>query len=305
MSIFDAGAFGSGQVMSFACRLAEQVPGFYGRHRRFLRFVDTHQKWLLVHLIADTCAGSEPIRGQDGAAVNWIVDRAGAQAIASRNTTLAFLGQLAAYGYIERRHCSADRRIRLVTLSPETRTILADWALLLQRSAVPDRIDEEDEPELAWLHYLAIAAILLDRPGYLAPPVDVRLTQEMRGGWLVMNHLLSLVEPAEAGLDRVAACDFNAPACARTFGLSRSTVYRLLRLAAEAGLMGSGAEAQIPFFWLSGHHVRQHCRWNGHLLQAVQAACGSTGLSEAMPKKSPEIPCGTVPAIRAPATTFI
>ena len=34
---------------------AELSLELHERHRRFLRFVDTHQKWLLVHLIADTC----------------------------------------------------------------------------------------------------------------------------------------------------------------------------------------------------------------------------------------------------------
>lgn len=300
MSIYDAGAVGSGQLTAFACRQAEQIPDFHRRHRRFLRFVDTHQRWLLVHLLADCCAGG----GQAGAAVNGITDRAGALGIASRNTTLAFLGQLAAYGYLERRHCHADRRIKLVTPTAETRAILADWAVMLQASLAPEAVEEAAEPGSDWPAYLAIAAALLGRQGYLSPPADVRLTQDMRGGWLVMSHMLRHVQPAEAGLERVIVRNFNAPGCASTFGLARSTVYRLLRLATDAAIMGSGIDARVPFWWLSGYHIRQYCRWNGHLLEAAQAARRPACRDDTSLKGSPEISRATAPAIRAPATSF-
>jgi len=100
---------------------------FHDRHGRFLRFVDTHQKWLLLHLITDTCGHPENAGGVHGAAANWICDRASELGIASRNTSLAFFSQLAAYGYLAKKECRGDRRIRLISLSEGAEAVMLDW----------------------------------------------------------------------------------------------------------------------------------------------------------------------------------
>jgi len=304
MPILHAEALPSRPLTAIACRQAEHMQLFHHRHARFLRFIDTQQKWLLLHLTAHTCASAGLTRCETGAAANWIADRATDLGIASRNTALAFFGQLAAYGYIERRDCRADRRIKLVALSPETRRIMADWAATLVASLRPDDIDDAVGPDDFWPIYLDIAGAVLDSPDYLVPPPDVRQIQEMRGGWLVISHMLGHIDPNDVGFDRISLRDFNAPACARAFGLSRSTVYRLLRQAGDAGIMGSGAEAQIPFVWLSGNYLQKYCRWNGSLFSAAHAACGISAHSEATARKLPELRLGTASAIRAPAMSF-
>jgi len=269
MSMFDAGAFGSGQLMSFARRQAEQIPAFHGRHRRFLRFVDTHQKWLLVHLIADTCASAAANRAETGAAVNWIADRACWLGIVSRNTALAFLGQLAAYGYVERRRCHADRRIRLVSLPDETKAILAEWAALQHTSLAMEPADAAvAEPE-PWPFYLGIAAALLDCPDYLAPPADVRLTQSMRGGWLVMSEILRHLPKGATGEAWIPAPGLSIPAMTESYGLSRSTLYRLVRVSVEAGIMAWQEHQSVSTLTVNLYHLRQYSRWIGRLLEAA------------------------------------
>jgi hypothetical protein len=167
---------------------------------------------------------------------------------------------------------------------------------------------DEAEPEEAtlWLLYLDIAHALLDSPKYLIPPCDVRLTQEMRGGWLIMSHILTLLDPSDANCEEIPVPEFNAPHCARAYGLSRSTLYRLLRLGAEAGIMGWRTEAQIPLFWISRCHLKQYCRWNQRVLDASALTLGADRrFPAAVPSNSLEIPYRNIPDISATATSFV
>ena len=133
MQLFHKELEGHHALFAASRRQARRVLDFHRRHGRFLRFVDTHQKWLLLHMIADTCS-----ERAEGVAANWICERAQDIGIASRNTTLAFFGQLAAYGYLVRRECAADKRVKLVALSRETEKILAEWVLVQLGGVSPD-----------------------------------------------------------------------------------------------------------------------------------------------------------------------
>lgn len=284
-------------------RQAERVLDFHCRHSRFLRFVDTHQKWLLLHLIADTDAGNG-----GGIAVNWIAQRAHELGIASRNTTLAFFGQLSAYGYLVRRDSRSDRRMRLVSLSAETEEILSDWAMAMVASLAPAIGQDTSfggDTERGDFHGIYLSAIraLLDMPQFIRPPVDVSLMQDIRGGWLVMNHLLSGIEVADCCHDNVLIPDFTLAEHARLYSMSRSTIYRLFRLAEDSGLLGWQQEASVAMLWMSGYHLRQYCRWNARLLAAIRFAMDEAAMKN--PPVAAENPHYFVPAaaeIRAPAT---
>jgi len=284
-------------------RQAERALDIHSRHNRFLRFVDTHQKWLLLHLIADIDAGNG-----NGIAVNWIAQRAHDLGIASRNTTLAFFGQLSAYGYLVQRDSRSDRRMRLVSLSRETEDILAEWMTGLVASLWPAIHIERDlgvcaDRDLYCRLYLPTAKALLDLPQFIRPPVDVSLMQDIRGGWLVMNHLVSGIEQRECRSDTVLIPDFTLAEHARQFSMSRSTIYRLFRLAEEAALLGWRDAASPPMLWMSGYHLRQYCRWNGRLLAAASRATEAAfAVAPTLQPANLQYFLPTAAEIRAPAT---
>ena len=250
---------------------AETSIEFYQRHRRFLRFVDTHQKWLLIHLIADTCGHPEDDSRMHGAAANWICDRAFELGIASRNTALAFFNQLAAYGYLVRKDCRADRRIRLVSLAESAETVLLGWTRLVVEAATGRDTGGLGEDCLRHI-YLDLAAGLLADPKWVKPPMDVGLTQDMRGGWLVMSEILRHLPIAAAGDAWIAAPGLSIPRMATELGLSRSTLYRLVRLSVEAGTMAWDEIQAVPALSINLYHLRQFCRWLDRLHKAAQAA---------------------------------
>ncbi|MBL0371260.1 hypothetical protein JJB09_04390 [Rhizobium sp. KVB221] len=280
-------------------RQASHVLAFHRRHSRFLRFVDSHQKWMLMHMIADTCAGSA-----EGVAANWICERAQDIGIASRNTTLAFFGQLAAYGYLVRRECDSDKRMKLVALSRETEKILGEWVGVQLAGISPvGEITLDDDVTLRHI-YLRSAGRLVGTPSYVRPPIDVGLMQDIRGGWLVMNDLLTHIDPTDCCKDSIAVSAFSIAQRARDFAMSRSTIYRLFRLAEEAAILGWEGEQGSDSLKMSGYHLRQYCRWNGRLLQIVCEAaqqandnCRQTGTGYYFPQAAA--------GIRAPATRLL
>jgi AraC-like DNA-binding protein len=250
---------------------SEMSVEFHGRHCRFLRFVDTHQKWLLLHLIADTCGNADNADSMHGAAANWICDRASEFGIASRNTSLAFFNQLAAYGYLAKEECRGDRRIRLVSLADCAEAVMLDWTRLIVESATGEETCSLGNNCLRRI-YLDIAASLLADSKWMKPPVDVSLTQDMRGGWLVMSEILRHLPVEATGEAWVPALRLNIPDMSRHFGLSRSTLYRLVRLSIEAGTMAWDEKNAISTLSVNLYHLRQFCRWIGRLHDAAMSA---------------------------------
>lgn len=253
-------------------RFAEANLGFFKRNRRFLRFVDTRQKWLLVHLIAVTChPGEGPAQG---AAANWICERASELGIASRNTSLGFFTQLAAYGYLQKREYRGDRRIRLVSLSEGAMDALHDWTRSLVEMVTGMDAGVLDSETVNAIYLETVTCLLGDRK-WLKAPLDICLTQDMRGGWLAMSEILRHLLPAEAGEAWLPAPGVSLPAMTGAFGLSRSTVYRLVRHSVEAGIMEWQERQAVNTLAINRYHLDQYSRWVGRLLQAVALACGA------------------------------
>jgi hypothetical protein len=144
---------------------------------------------------------------------------------------------------------------------------------------------------------------LLDMPQFIRPPVDVSLMQDIRGGWLVMNHLLSGIEVAECCHDNVLIPDFTLADHARQYSMSRSTIYRLFRLAEDSGLLGWQQESSASMLWMSGYHLRQYCRWNARLLAAIRFARDEAAMkNSAAEAERSHYFVPSAAEIRAPAT---
>ena len=249
---------------------AEATIDYFKRNRRFLRFIDTRQKWLLVHLIAVTCNGEGhgPMRG---AAANWICERASELGIASRNTALAFFNQLTAYGYLDKKDHRGDRRIKLISLGESTESALVDWVRMLVDITGGCEGVALDHDTLMRI-YLAMTQTLLHDPRWVKAPLDVCLTQDMRGGWLVISEILRHLPKAATGEAWIPAPGLSIPAMTDSFGLSRSTLYRLVRVSVDAGIMIWEDRQSVSTLMLNLYHLRQYSRWTGRLLEAAAAA---------------------------------
>jgi hypothetical protein len=72
----------------------------------------------------------------------------------------------------------------------------------------------------------------------------------------------------------IPAPGLSIPAMTDSFGLSRSTLYRLVRVSVEAGIMVWEDRRSVSTLMLNLYHVRQYSRWTGRLLEAAAAAHG-------------------------------
>ena len=265
-----AGISGHENLLPEIRRHAEATIGYFKRNRRFLRFVDTRQKWLLVHLVAITCHGDGDSL-LHGAAANWVCERASELGIASRNTSLAFFNQLAAYGYLTKRDHRGDRRIKLMSLSEGMEPALADWTRMLIESATGQDACAIDH-RTAMRIYLDMIGRLLDNPKWIKAPLDICLSQDMRGGWLVMSEILRHLPKGATGDAWIPAPGLSIPAMTESYGLSRSTLYRLVRVSVEAGIMAWQEHRSVSTLTVNLYHLRQYSRWIGRLLEAAAAS---------------------------------
>jgi len=251
-------------------RYAEASIDCFKRNWRFLRFLDTRQKWMLMHLVTLTCNRDRDGRAQ-GAAANRICEAASSLGIASRNTSLAFFGQLSAYGYMHKRDDRDDRRVKLLSLSESAEAALMDWTRGLIEIATGQDAGSLDLPTLKCIH-LEIVERLFNDAKWVKAPMDIRLTQDTRGGWLIMGELLRHLPDSPSQGAWVAATGLRVPVVAKSFGLSRSTLYRLVRVSVEAGIM-AWEDQQTGVLMVNEYHLKQYSRWIGRVLQATSAAC--------------------------------
>ena len=77
----------------------------------------------------------------------------------------------------------------------------------------------------------------------------------------------------------IPAPGMSVPVVTKSYGLSRSTVYRLLRVAVDAGIMAWEERHSLSTLTVNLYHVRQYSRWIGRLLEAAVAShAGLVGL---------------------------
>jgi hypothetical protein len=292
MSILSADHRGHENLLPEVCRVAAGNPALFRRHRRFLRFVDTRQKWLLLHLLAEMAT---PVAGR-GIAANWAAERAAALGIASRNTSLAFFAQLQAYGFLVRHTSSGDRRIKSIALAEPAREALRDWTRMLVSVVTGGGDTALSDDEIDGVYLATVSALLADRP-WITPPLDIALTQDMRGGWLVMSDIVCRLVPASDKDGWPVAKGLAIPALAAAHGLSRSTLYRLVRCAVDAGIMAWQVREGESLLAVNPYHLGQHARWVGRLLSAVRTALAERS---AAPREDPSPraiePCPVVPS---------
>jgi hypothetical protein len=157
---------------------------------------------------------------------------------------------------------------------------LVDWTRMLLESASGHDTCALDHETMMRI-YLDMIGGLLDNPKWVEAPLDVCLTQDMRGGWLVMSEILRHLPKGATGEAWIPAPGLGIPAMTEAYGLSRSTLYRLVRVSVEAGIMGWEERRSVNTLMVNLYHVRQYSRWIGRLLEAAMAS--RAGIAGSLP----------------------
>ena len=200
-----------------------------------------------------------------------LTERIGELRLASRNTAMGFLGQLVAYGWLDRHACASDNRMKLVCPSRRLVAAMDDWLDTVILGLAAERASLRG----IGLGYPEVARALLALRAYREPPPQLRQLFAMRGGWLLMNDIIAQLKPVVFGAGPFVVEGFSAGQCAQRLGLSRTTVYRFIHAAAEAGVMSMSRERGAGLA-VEAAGLRAYQGWLLVLRRAMTAGLGDS-----------------------------
>lgn len=256
--------------------LSEALRNRYDSGPRIARMLASHQRWLLtqtayaLHLEYDSAV---PGSGLTVVALRDVITH---HRIASRNTVLSFIEELLTYRFLELAPGPVRRPRRYV---PTEVSYTAMFGWYLANLAAIDLLDGGSRaaalvasPMLMDLAQPRMARNCLATDVWRDPPECVGLFLWTEAGGLVVDHIMSKLDLAGEGGDRIDIGRFDARALATHFMISRTHLQRLLRKSAERGDIGWHDEARKTRMWVSRDFLDQYCGWQAIKLAAVDEA---------------------------------
>ncbi|MGV1790931.1 hypothetical protein GR212_27170 [Rhizobium lusitanum] len=256
--------------------LSEALRNRYDSGPRIARMLASHQRWLLtqtayaLHLEYDSAV---PGSGLTVVALRDVITH---HRIASRNTVLSFIEELLTYRFLELAPGPVRRPRRYV---PTEVSYTAMFGWYLANLAAIDLLDGGGRaaalvasPMLMDLAQPRMARNCLATDVWRDPPECVGLFLWTEAGGLVVDHIMSKLDLAGEGGDRIDIGRFDARALATHFMISRTHLQRLLRKSAERGDIGWHDEARKTRMWVSRDFLDQYCGWQAIKLAAVDEA---------------------------------
>ncbi|MFN3831782.1 MAG: hypothetical protein ACK4SQ_06115 [Allorhizobium sp.] len=243
----------------------------------------TQQRWLLGHL-AMGLYFSEVARGNPEPVVlmaRYLV-QVKTLGISSVNTADAFIKEMLVYG-IALHGQTPDRRNRPFVPAPQTIAATRRWVIIHLASL--DRLDggnrlqtfEADETLLARLHP-EITGLAMVSPEIRTPPQTWSLFTWLNNGGIVMDWLMTGVDPVDPSVERVPTQVRSVPELAENFRLSRTHLTRKLREAEALGSIGWDGSRGRSVMWISREFLREYHTTQAFKLAIIDAACAKLGL---------------------------
>lgn len=243
-----------------AVRLQNEFDG----NPRLSRFLASHQRWLLSQAAFALQLEYDPAMPGSGLTTSRLKEMIVSVRAASRNTVLNFLDQLMTYRYMRRADDGGKRPRRF-----EATEISADGMLrwFTANLAALDFVDGGNRrerllatPELFRLSQPRIARQCIADDNWREPPPRIAMFMWTESGGLVMDELLSRVDPEASG-DYFDIGRIDARAMSSHFLMSRTHLQRLLRKAVEAGCLVWQDEAKKTHMSMARDYVEEYCAW--------------------------------------------
>jgi len=249
----------------------------YAQFKELMRFIGSHQKWLLTYIIYRRWILSAEPGATTRLCMTQICDDAVEFGLASRNTVAAFVDGLIAYGFLEKVPGSTDRRVQ--DLRPPEHVHMGVFLWFVNHSGSLDLIDGgkratsfQANPDLMRKLQPAVAGHLLADPHWRKPPENVELFYAVKNGFFVLEHLIAIIDPQADPERGYCAGPVSRSFLASEFAISRSTLYRMLDTAIARQLIAFEESGETPLLYLSPAFVDDYCRWQARKFAAVHAA---------------------------------
>lgn len=267
---------------------AQAMNQTYEINPRLASVFATQQRWLMAHIGLALHFRREPNDYRKQLTAARFIDVIRQHDVASRNTADAFIKEMLHYGFIEYLPATQDGRIRplqpaIASLEPVTLWLMAHLHTLDSLDGGSRLAMFLSRPDaLAMVQPRIADGLLLSNP-VREPKKTFSLFTWLNNGGVVMDWLISSVDPDHANLDRIPTGIVSIGDFARWLKLSRTHLARKLRAAEELGSVGWLGQRGNSVMWVSPDFYQEYISAQVVKLAIMDAAFteafGSTALN--------------------------
>ncbi|CDX54750.1 conserved hypothetical protein [Mesorhizobium plurifarium] len=216
----------------------------------------TQQRWLLGHVGLALHFRRDPNDRRTEMTMARFIEAVRRHSVASRNTAEAFVKEMLHYNIAEYISARGDGRAHPMQVTAATVETFTNWIYAHLRTL--DRIDGGtrlaaflDQPEMLPTLQPLIADGLLASDGVREPGPTFSLFIWLNNGGIVMDWLMSGIDPEDAYLDRIPTGVISVSEFAHWLKLSRTHLARKLHDAEALGSIGWVGQRGHSVMWVS------------------------------------------------------
>lgn len=241
----------------------------------------TQQRWLMAHIGLALHFRRDPSDYRKELTAARFADVTVQHAVASRNTAHAFIKEMQHYNFLEAGPTADDGRIRPLQLPAMTLEPLIGWIHMHLNTL--DALDGGNRLEtfqarpqmLAKLQPLIADGLISSAP-VREPQQTFSLFTWLNNGGVVMDWLISGVDPRDAGRERIPTGVLSIGDFAKWLKLSRTHLARKLRDAEALGSVGWLGQRGHSVMWISNEFYGEYLAAQAVKLAIIDAAFAAT-----------------------------
>jgi len=244
----------------------------------------TQQRWLLGHVGLALHFRRDPADRRTEMTLARFIEVVRRNSVASRNTAEAFVKEMLHYNIAEYHLAGGDGRAHPLRVTAATIETFTGWIHAHLKTL--DRIDGGnrlatflDRPEMLATLQPLIADGLLTCEGVREPRQTFSLFIWLNNGGIVMDWLMSGIDPEDARLDRIPTSVISIGEFAHWLKLSRTHLARKLHDAEALGSIGWVGQRGHSVMWVSKQFFDEYMAVQASKLAVVDVAfeaCFST-----------------------------
>lgn len=249
----------------------------YETSPRLAAIFATQQRWLLGHVGLALHFRRDPNDRRTELTTARFIDVVRRNSVASRNTAEAFIKEMLHYGIAEYRSTSGDARAHPLRPTAATIETFTGWIHAHLRTL--DNIDSGHRlatflarPETLNTLQPMIADGLLASEPVREPQQTFSLFIWLNNGGIVMDWLMSGIDPEDAGLDRIPTSVISVGEFAHWLKLSRTHLARKLHDAEALGSIGWVGQRGHSVMWVSRQFYQEYMAAQAAKLAVVDVA---------------------------------
>ncbi len=249
----------------------------YETNPRLSSVFATQQRWLMAHTGLALHFRREPDDYRKELTMARFIDVIRQNSVASRNTADAFVKEMLHYGFIEYSPATQDGRIRPIQPAAASLQTVTGW--MMAHLHTLDSLDGANrvamflaQPNsLARIQPLVADALLSSNP-VREPKRTFSLFTWLNNGGVVMDWLISGVDPDHAAMDRIPTGVISIGDFANWLKLSRTHLTRKLRDAEDLGSVGWLGPRGNSVMWVSSGFYQEYMTAQAVKLAIIDAA---------------------------------